>query len=267
MAEKRRSVNTKFWDDSWISSLTTEEKLLYIYFLTSPLSNLLGIYEITLKRISYDTGLTQDKISKYLKSFERMRKAIFIADYIVLFNFIKNQSFNPKMETGARQLFSDLPNILKDKLKEYGIIDYDSLSNGIDSIEQKEKEKEYEKEYEKEIEKEKEINISFDVFWNLYPVERHTQKSKCVEYWNKLTDDERQLIIDNLQNYIKSVSETKYLKQTYYFFKEKKYEDGTFIISSKKDNEVDSMGRPNPNPSVCFLCTNPKTGEKMWRGI
>jgi hypothetical protein len=56
MADKLRSVNTRFWEDPFVEELTPSEKLLFLYLLTNPLANLLGIYEITIKRISYDTG-------------------------------------------------------------------------------------------------------------------------------------------------------------------------------------------------------------------
>ena len=67
MSEKLRSVNTKFWDDPFIEDLPPTEKLLFLYLLTNPLANLLGIYEITVKRISYDTGLSREAVLSGLK--------------------------------------------------------------------------------------------------------------------------------------------------------------------------------------------------------
>jgi hypothetical protein len=69
--EKLRSVNTKFWNDPFIETLDNKEKLLFLYLLTNPLANILGIYEISLSRISFDTGLTIDTVEKALKGFER----------------------------------------------------------------------------------------------------------------------------------------------------------------------------------------------------
>lgn len=50
---------------------------------------------------------------------------------------------------------------------------------------------------DKNVKNDKEINISFDVFWNLYD-KKVGNKSKCEKMWNKLKDDERQKSIDTL---------------------------------------------------------------------
>ena len=149
--EKRRSINTKFWDDTWISALSKDEKLLYLYLLTSPLTNLLGIYEITLKRISYDTGISQDEILNHLKSFEEVKKALFFKDWVIIFNHLKNQAFNSNMKKGANEIFNNLPNFLKYKLKENGIESFETLSNGLGMV--REYEREEEREEEEECEK------------------------------------------------------------------------------------------------------------------
>jgi len=117
MNDKLRSVNTKFWDDPFIEKLTPSEKLLFIYLLTNPLTNLLGIYEITIKRICYDTGLSKETISKGLKSFETLRKAFYtINNYIILPNWLKNQRLNANMRVAVSKEFNLLPIDLKNKI-------------------------------------------------------------------------------------------------------------------------------------------------------
>lgn len=44
------------------------------------------------------------------------------------------------------------------------------------------------------------INIDFSVFWSLYP--NKVAKVKCEGKWNRLTDKERQLIIDTLPGFL-----------------------------------------------------------------
>jgi hypothetical protein len=135
MSDKLRSVNTRFWEDPFIESLSPTEKLLFIYLLTNPLTNLIGIYEITIKRISYDTGITKENVEKGLKGFERVRKAFFIENFIVLPNFLKNQSLNENMKVGVIKLFKSLPIILKNRLlgNDYQTLqnDYQTLRNGL----------------------------------------------------------------------------------------------------------------------------------------
>jgi len=135
MSDKLRSVNTRFWEDPFIEGLSPIEKLLFLYLLTNPLANLIGIYEITIKRISYDTSIQKESIEKALKSFEKVNKVLRIGNYVIMPNFLKNQSLNENMKIGVVKLFKSLPNYLKEKLlgKDYLTIqnDYISLLNGL----------------------------------------------------------------------------------------------------------------------------------------
>ena len=136
MKPKLRSVNTRFWDDSFVLELNPSEKLLFLYLLTNPLTTLLGIYEISEKRISFDTGLNKDTIRKAFKSFAKDKKVFFTDDnYIILPNFLKNQSLNSNMKKGVLNEFNLLPNELKDNILGNGSQsvsnDYQTVLNGI----------------------------------------------------------------------------------------------------------------------------------------
>ena len=156
MADKLRSVNTRFWDDTFISELNPSEKLLFLYLLTNPLTNLLGIYEVSLKRISFDTGLKSDAIQKGFERFGRVKKVFFVDGFIILPNFLKNQRLNTNMKIGITKLFNQLPNELKDSIlsnDSKGLPnDYQSIRNGM---------LKYEIEIESEIEEEKEKKKGF----------------------------------------------------------------------------------------------------------
>ncbi len=113
----RRSVDTKIWSDEWIEKLSVEEKLLWIYLLTNSKTNMLGIYEISVNRISFETGLSSETILKAFKSFERVNKAFYVLEkYIFLPNWIKNQSMNKNMHTSARNEFIGLAKELNDSV-------------------------------------------------------------------------------------------------------------------------------------------------------
>lgn len=154
MSDKLRSVNTRFWEDSFIEGLNPNEKLIFLYLLTNPMTNLIGIYEITIKRISYDTALKKDIVLKALEGFERLNKVLFYENHIVLINFLKNQCLNDNMKIGVLKLFSELPISLKVKLLGN---DYQTLSNDYISLRNALVKLNIEKEYEIEMEKEREI--------------------------------------------------------------------------------------------------------------
>lgn len=158
MEKKLRSVNTKFWQDAFIEELNPTEKLLFLYFLTNPLTNLVGIYEVTFKRISYDTGLNIETIRKGFERFETARKAFYMDGFIILPNFLKNQNLNANMKVAAIREFNALPKTLKDKLitngSEWLPNGYETLSNGLAMIRKEEREVEVEEEDEFEEETE-----------------------------------------------------------------------------------------------------------------
>jgi hypothetical protein len=110
---KLRSVSTQFWSDPWIEDLTANEKLLYLYFITNEKTNMLGVYELSIKKISFETGLNKDVIEKALKGFETIGKVKYIQNYVILLNFTKHQNYNTNMKISAIDVYNNLPNSLK----------------------------------------------------------------------------------------------------------------------------------------------------------
>ena len=91
MADKSRSIQTYFWKDPYIEGLQPNEKLLYLYLLTNPQTNLLGVYEISINRIIYESGLTEVTVRKGLERLGNDSKALFYDEnYIIIPNFLKN---------------------------------------------------------------------------------------------------------------------------------------------------------------------------------
>lgn len=114
---KQRYINTKFWDDAYIISLTPNAKLLFLYLLTNPLTNIAGCYEISLRRIHFDTGLSEAIIQSTLDTFKDNNKIFYLDSWIVIKNFIKNQSLNPKITKGIAVLIQqELPPRTKQRL-------------------------------------------------------------------------------------------------------------------------------------------------------
>ena len=70
----------------------------------------------------------------------------------------------------------------------------------------------------------KEINISFDVFWDLYD-KKKGEKNKLSNKWDKLSDDERNKIIDYIPKYKLSQPDKKYRKDPETFLNNKSWLD------------------------------------------
>lgn len=106
---RTRMINTKFWDDSYIIELDPIEKLMFLYFLTNGLTNVCGIYEISLRRIAFDTGIDREMVLKILQRFKKEDKIYYLEGWIIIKNFIKHQSFNQNMKIGAEKVFNAIP--------------------------------------------------------------------------------------------------------------------------------------------------------------
>lgn len=132
---KSRYINTRFWDDTYISSLDPIEKLLFVYFLTNPCTEISGAYEIQLKRVALDTGIDRDMVQKILNRFADEDKIIYRDGWIFICNFIKHQSDSEKINIGIAKLVSRCPDWIKDRVSiEYGYrIDIASYSILLDS--------------------------------------------------------------------------------------------------------------------------------------
>ena len=122
---KQRYINTRFWDDGYIATLDPLEKLLFIYFLTNPLTEICGAYEIPLRRVAFDTGIDADMVLKIVGRFADADKIIYRDGWVLVCNFIRHQSSNPKIDKGVASAVSRCPDWIKDRLS----IAYDSLSH------------------------------------------------------------------------------------------------------------------------------------------
>ncbi len=125
---KKRYVDDGFWTDPYVEQLDLMEKGLFLYLLTNPLCNVAGIYEISLKRLAYETGLERDLADKMLDRFVRDGKILRLDNWIVLVNFGKHQVLNPNMETGVRRIIGELPEKVK-ALKGFESLSYFTLLN------------------------------------------------------------------------------------------------------------------------------------------
>jgi|AntRauTorckE6833_2_1112554.scaffolds.fasta_scaffold04218_1 hypothetical protein len=159
---KLRSVNTHFWSDTYIVDLDPIEKLLFLFLLTNEQTNMLGIYELHIRRIAFDTGVDKDMVLKIFERFEKAGKAKYSDGYVILQKFLKHQSFNANMETSAIKSWNDLPlNIRKDSFCEpilKGLKGFTKASEPIAEIEV-----EVEREIEREVEVEYELETEHEV--------------------------------------------------------------------------------------------------------
>jgi len=103
---KQRYINTRLWNDSYVSRLDPIEKLLFIYSLTNEHTNISGMYEVPLKIIAIETGID---VSMLEKMFVRLQDKInYVDGFIIIKNFVKHQ------ETDSLNVKKGILNCLKE---------------------------------------------------------------------------------------------------------------------------------------------------------
>lgn len=156
-----RKIHTMFWSDPFIQSLSPEKKYFYLYLLTNEKTKQCGIYEITKKHISYDTGYNIDTVSILLKYFIDTLKIAYSerTSELAIKNWNKyNENRSPKTQVLIKQELASV--------KEKSLIQYQYNKDTIPILHtQKEREEEEEEVKEKEKERESEIsqNLIFDI--------------------------------------------------------------------------------------------------------
>lgn len=110
---KKRSIDTHFWNDTYTGDLKRDEKFLYIYLITNPLTNMLGIYEIRIDRMCFDTEIDEETVKESLEKFEKDGKVKYVDGYVILVNFVKNQNYNRNMIKSAVNDMKELPDNIK----------------------------------------------------------------------------------------------------------------------------------------------------------
>lgn len=113
---KNRVVNTKFWDDTYIADLAPLEKLIFLYLITSPLTKLTGVYELSLKRLALDTGVDLSEAKSAIQKFVEDEKVFYESGWVVMRNWMKHQKLNPSMQLHVDQELAKLPEKIREKI-------------------------------------------------------------------------------------------------------------------------------------------------------
>ena len=72
-----RLVYTEFWEDPKVmEEMTPEDKYFYLYLLTNPNTNMIGVYQITKKQMAFDLGYSSESINSILDRFINFHKLI-----------------------------------------------------------------------------------------------------------------------------------------------------------------------------------------------
>lgn len=123
MAEYRQTY-CKMWSDGWFSELELDEKLLWSYFFSNEHTSVAGIYEITLRTMTNESGIERGRVEEILLKFIQAKKCRYEDGILWVFNMPKYQGSNsPKVVARIRKDVVGLPDSLiqRDYMKLYHI--------------------------------------------------------------------------------------------------------------------------------------------------
>ena len=121
-----------FWTDSKVvDDFTPEDRYVYLYLFTNPHTNLCGCYEISLKQISIETGLSVEKVDALLLKFSEVHNIIRYSKKtkeILLLNWHKyNWTSSEKFR---KPLLKEISEVKEESFKDY----LQRLADGEDPV-------------------------------------------------------------------------------------------------------------------------------------
>ena len=241
---KLRSVSTAFWSDPFIEDLNPAQKLLFLYLITNEKTNMLGIYEASIKKISFETGVKESEITTFFNLCEQRGKLKYVGNYVILINFVKNQNYNTNMKKSAIDVYNKLPNELKKNGLELDRVNpleaFETLSNCLGTVRKYEVEVEAKYEYEEETETKVPFVsfLTFDEFWELY--NKKVGKEKASNKYAKISEADRLQIKKSLPNYLAKITDKKYQKDPLTYLNGKHWQD-EYEIETQYDPEQETM--------------------------
>lgn len=151
---RTRLIHTKFWKDEYITELNSEEKLLFVYFLTNEHITILHLYYCPDRVIIFDTGIDRGIITKAKQKFEKDKKIFFKNGWIFLRNAHRYETYKGEKNDSCKT------KILKSAGKEIEEW-FDTLINTpIHGVYNQDKDQNNNQNKDKEESSEEEIDIS-----------------------------------------------------------------------------------------------------------
>lgn len=110
-----RSIEMSFWTDQKICDLFSPlEKLVYLYLLTNPATSICGCYEISMRKISFETGIERDDLEAIMNCLighDVIRYSKETSEVLII-NWIKyhNEGGSGKVKTAIMKGVADVKN-------------------------------------------------------------------------------------------------------------------------------------------------------------
>ena len=202
-------ISPRFWmgeTGRLIRTKGSEAQLLALYLLTSPHSNMIGLYWCPVTYMAHETGLTMQGASKALQSlidigfcqYDSASEVVWVVE-MARYQVGERLSEKDKQAKGVQNAYDDLPKnpFLRAFFEHYGEPFCMSKSRDSEAPSKPLASKEKAQEKEQEKEKDQAMGAGFDSFWEAWPAHsRKAEKDKCLTFWKteKLAESAEQIL-------------------------------------------------------------------------
>lgn len=100
---KTRILHTKFWNDSFVSSLLPEEKLIFNYYLTNDKINIIHFYECSDRQVLFDTGVSTGVLQGCKDKLSKANKILFFNDFVFIVNAYRYEKYEGPDNVKAKE--------------------------------------------------------------------------------------------------------------------------------------------------------------------
>lgn len=87
---KARQIQARFWDDNFVQEATWQARYVFIYLLTCLPINMSGVFQLTDKKIVFETGLSEPDFLIGKEELVLNKKVLFCDGWVFVVNAFKN---------------------------------------------------------------------------------------------------------------------------------------------------------------------------------
>ena len=129
---KARVIQSRFWDDEFVSECNIFTQHLYIYLLTSQYINISGVFQLPSKKIMMEASLTPEMFDSAKKELDENDKVKFYKGWIYVKNAMKNNNY-VKSTSNLNAYYNELLKIPSEVYKYFDIKKYAPVDTTVDT--------------------------------------------------------------------------------------------------------------------------------------
>ncbi|MFA4995718.1 MAG: hypothetical protein WC536_01090 [Patescibacteria group bacterium] len=87
---KARQIQARVWDDDFVQNATWQSRYVFIYLMTCLPMNMTGVFQLTDKKIIFETGLSDGDFEIAKEELSQNKKVLFCRGWVFVVNAFKN---------------------------------------------------------------------------------------------------------------------------------------------------------------------------------